>query len=205
MHSVNRNNKDYPLGPANSKGFGVLGRDGSGISLIHDKDGQGDITSNLAYDKYLGLLAYGTRSGHIKMQSLKGYEQELYWAHQGVPVDFLLFVPGKLLLISIDAQNRLAIKDLRTINESNSNLDFIDPHQGRDTPDFQEVANIKMDKVSCLYMAPFKTSEDQNHNHVFIGMNSGKIHIYDIENAVFSDFVINGTEKVQNRKNEVLN
>jgi hypothetical protein len=37
-----------------------------------------DITSNLAFDKYLGLLAYGTSSGHIKIISLNGYELEIY-------------------------------------------------------------------------------------------------------------------------------
>ena len=47
------------------------------------------------------------------MFSLKGYEQEVYHAHDNVAVLHVLFVPGQLLLFSIDAKNRLAVRDLR--------------------------------------------------------------------------------------------
>ena len=51
----------------------------------------------------MGLVAYGTGSGHIKLLSLGGYEQELYGYHDNVPIEFLLFAPGQHLLFSIDA------------------------------------------------------------------------------------------------------
>ena len=61
-----------------------------------------EITSNLAFDKYQGLLAYGTSAGHIKLFSLKGMEEEIFCAHQD-PIEHVLFVPSKLLLFSIDS------------------------------------------------------------------------------------------------------
>jgi hypothetical protein len=91
----------------NSKSFGVFGGC-TGSETIDE-----NITSNLAYDKYQGLLAYGTKTGHIKMFSLKGYEQEVYHAHDNVPILFVLFVPSSLLLFSIDAKNRLTVRDIR--------------------------------------------------------------------------------------------
>lgn len=39
-------------------------------------------------------------------------------------------------------------------------------------------------------MAPFLTSEEQNHKHLFIGMASGSVHIYDIEKRDFTNFTI---------------
>ena len=52
------------------------------------------------------------------------------------------------------------------------------------------VGNIQDDKVSCLYIAPFLTSDPDNHQHVFVGMNSGNIHIFDIESLEFTNFTI---------------
>ena len=57
------------------------------------------------------------------------------------------------------------------------------------------VADIGVDKVSCLYMSPFLTSDAKNHNHVFIGMDSGTVHIYDIPRRQFTDCVITGPKQ----------
>ena len=48
------------------------------------------------------------------MVSMKGYEQEIYGAHDGCAILHMLFVPGQLLLFSIDAKNRLVCRDLRS-------------------------------------------------------------------------------------------
>jgi hypothetical protein len=95
--NINKNYIQFKLDPNNSKGFGLLGESASSISDTED------ITSNLAFDKYLGLLAYGTSSGHIKIISLNGYELEIYNYFGNIPIHFLLFVPGKFVLISIDS------------------------------------------------------------------------------------------------------
>ena len=107
MESINPTYPTLKLGEENSKSFGVFG----GCTISESIDNT--ITSNLAYDKYMALLAYGTKDGHIKMFSLNGYEQEVYHAHDNVSVLFCQFVPGQLLLFSIDAKNRLAIRDLK--------------------------------------------------------------------------------------------
>ena len=39
-------------------------------------------------------------------------------------------------------------------------------------------------------MAPFLTSDPLNHNHIFIGMNSGNIHIFDLQKLEFTNFTI---------------
>ena len=41
----------------------------------------GKVSSNLAIDRYQSMLAMGTSTGIIKIFSLKGYEQEIYDAH----------------------------------------------------------------------------------------------------------------------------
>ena len=41
-----------------------------------------------------------------------------------------------------------------------------------------------------MYVAPFLTSDEANHNHLFIGMNSGNIHIFDIKSKQFTNFTI---------------
>ena len=46
-------------------------------------------------------------------------------------------------------------------------------------------------------MAPFLTSDDQNHNHIFIGMNSGNVHIYDISKKKFTNFTIRPGSKMR--------
>ena len=68
IESVNPNYGHLKLTEDNCKSFGVLGGCTGSQSIDNT------ISSNLAYDKYQGLLAYGTKDGHIKMFSLKGYE-----------------------------------------------------------------------------------------------------------------------------------
>lgn len=46
------------------------------------------------------------------------------------------------------------------------------------------------DQVSCLYAPQFLTSDQENHNHIFIGMVSGNVHIYDIPKREFTSFTI---------------
>ena len=105
------------------------------------------------------------------MYSFKGQEEEIFSAHHD-PIEHILFVPGKLLLFSIDSKNRLSYRDLAD-NVSNASGEYT-------STVYQYVDNIGNDKVTCLYTAPFLTSDDQNHNHIFIGMNSGSVHIYDV-------------------------
>lgn len=46
-------------------------------------------------------------------------------------------------------------------------------------------------------MPPFLTSEPDNHNHLFIGMNSGSVHIFDIKKKEFSDFTIRNLKQAE--------
>lgn len=54
------------------------------------------------------MLAYGTKSGMIKVWSLKGYEYEIYEAHSE-SVRSLAFIPNQGLLVSIDDGNEVAV------------------------------------------------------------------------------------------------
>jgi hypothetical protein len=92
-----------------------------------------------------------------------------------------------LLLFSIDCLNRLAYHDL---SDSASDLKFENLLDENETNSYQIVDSIENDKVSCLYMAPFLTSEESNHNHLFVGMNSGSIHIYNITKKDFTNYSI---------------
>ena len=65
------------------------------------------------------------------------------------------------------------------------------------------VCSVLDDKVSCLYMAPFKTSDPDNHQHLFIGMNSGSIHIFDLEDLEFSNYTIQNMKNLNVRENKV--
>ena len=46
-------------------------------------------------------------------------------------------------------------------------------------------------------MPPFLTSEEENHNHLFIGMNSGSVHIFDIKKREFSNFTIRNQKRTE--------
>jgi len=43
-------------------------------------------------------------------------------------------------------------------------------------------------------MAPFLTSEPKNHDHLFFGMASGEVFIYDIAVRQFTKYVIQTTD-----------
>ena len=88
LESINPNYPTMTLAEENCKSFGVIGPCTAGDSI------DDTITSNLAYDKYQGLMAYGTKDGHIKLFSLKGYEQEVFNAHDNIPVMFVTFAPS---------------------------------------------------------------------------------------------------------------
>ncbi len=75
------------LNQANSKGFGVLGDIGS------ETKGTKAITSNLAYDKYQGMVAYGTERGHIQIMTLTGQTLQIYNAHRNAKIEHVLLVP----------------------------------------------------------------------------------------------------------------
>ena len=68
--AYNKHTKLLPLNPFASKIFG-LPRDTVTAS-----------TSILTHDKYQGLFAYATKDRTIKIISLKGYEFEIYEAHE---------------------------------------------------------------------------------------------------------------------------
>ena len=106
--NMNRNCGEFPLGYENSKRFGMLSgtfKKKGGCSLYSE-----DITSNLAYDKYLGVVAYGTSAGHLRIISLAGHEYEkLNIFSDAAPITHLQFVPGELLLVAADGQNRLTV------------------------------------------------------------------------------------------------
>ena len=59
------------------------------------------ISSNMALDRYQAMFAIATHNGAIKIFNLKGYEQDIPSAHQH-PIQFLLFVPNRGKLMSID-------------------------------------------------------------------------------------------------------
>lgn len=74
------------------------------------------VSTNLAYDKYQGLMAYGTSTKVIKIISLKGYEFEIYEAHD-VSIRFLAFVPNQGVLVSIDDSNEVRVWNLKDLTE----------------------------------------------------------------------------------------
>lgn len=71
------------------------------LSGLKMKDG-GKVSSNLAQDRYQSMFALGTSSGMLKLFSLKGYEIEVYDAHDD-PIIKVGFVPNRGLLVSIDS------------------------------------------------------------------------------------------------------
>ena len=45
-------------------------------------------------------------------------------------------------------------------------------------------------KVSCLYIPSTLTNKDENHRHIFIGMEEGNIYIFDLLTRKFASFFI---------------
>ena len=76
----------------------------------------GKVSSNLAMDRYQSMLAMGTSTGILKIFSLKGYEQEIYDAHD-YEICHIAFVPNCGLLVSIDITNMLKLWDLEDLDD----------------------------------------------------------------------------------------
>lgn len=106
---INRNYGVFSVDSENSKSFGLLAGSCQNKGSMYAED----VTSNLAYDRYLGLLAYGTCAGHTKIINLSGSEYEkLSIFPDHAPITHVHFVPGKLMLVHVDAENRLVIRYL---------------------------------------------------------------------------------------------
>ena len=167
---INPNYQDFELEPDHSKAFGfpdnsmvidpeasILGEEPTvgkekvataslGLPTNNSepviKRDSGKVSSNLASDKYQAMLAMGTSTGMIKIFSLKGYELEVYDAHDD-EIIWVAFVPNKGLLVSIDVTNILKLWDLKDL--SNCEIQISIPHKG-------------VSRVSCLYVPTFLTS-----------------------------------------------
>ena len=139
----------------------------------HKKDA-GKVSSNLASDRLQAMLALGTSSGMLKIFNLKGYELEVYDAHDD-EIIWVAFVPNQGLLVSIDVTNMLKLWSLEDL--SNCEIQIQIPHPGNC-------------RVSCLYVPSFLTSQPLNHKHFFIGMEQGDIYVFDLEARTFSGFRI---------------
>ena len=61
------------------------------------------------------MLALGTTAGVIKIFSLKGYELEIYDAHDE-EISWVAFVPNQGLLVSIDVTNMLKVWSLEDLS-----------------------------------------------------------------------------------------
>ena len=169
---INPNYQDFELEPDHSKAFGfpdnsmVIDPEASilGEAPLEQKDkasnlglptsnieqakrDSGKVSSNLASDKYQATLAMGTSTGMIKIFSLKGYELEVYDAHDD-EIIWVAFVPNKGLLVSIDVTNMLKLWDLKDL--SNCEIQIQIPHPGNS-------------RVSCLYVPSFLTTQPLNH------------------------------------------
>ena len=136
----------------------------------------GKISSNLASDRYQGMLAMGTSTGILKIFSLKGYEQEIYDAHDH-EINHVAFVPNQGLLISIDISNLLKLWDMEDLDDCEVQCMVPKP-------------NPQTYKVSCLYVPHFITNRPENHRHVFVGLDQGDIKIFDLQTKMFSVYCI---------------
>lgn len=139
----------------------------------HKKDA-GKVSSNLASDRLQAMLALGTNAGMLKIFSLKGYELDIYDAHDD-EIRHVGFVPNQGKLVSIDVTNMLKLWDLNDLSDCEVAIQI--PHPGNS-------------KVSCLYIPTHITSQPLNHNHFFIGMEQGDIYVFDITQRTFSPYMI---------------
>ena len=115
------------------------------------------------------MLAVGTNNGTIKIFSLKGYEQEILDAHND-EIRLMTFVPNKGKLVSIDSMNNLKLWNLTNIEQPEAECKVPEPI---DCP------------VTCIHITPRVTSQEKNHNHVFLGMQNGNIYIFDLISGSF--------------------
>jgi hypothetical protein len=72
------------------------------------------------------MLALGLSSGSIKIMSLKGYEQEIYRAHES-EVKRLAFIPNKGFLISVDDCLNLKLWNLQDLEECDTKIKIPEP------------------------------------------------------------------------------
>ena len=136
------------------------------------------ITTNMAYDKYQGLLAYGTSTKIIKVFSLKGYEFEIYDAHEA-SLRALTFIPNQGVLVSVDDNNEVAVWDLTDL-ENEPTRAVIPIEEG------MRVAPV----TTTLYAPSFLSNEPANHNSVYLALSDGSIYIFDYSTGQFSPLVI---------------
>ena len=94
--AYNKHTKLLPLSPFASKVYGL------------PIDSVTSATSALAHDRYQGLFAYATKDRTIKIISLKGYEFEIYEAHQA-SIRAMCFVQQQGILVSVDDENVVAV------------------------------------------------------------------------------------------------
>ena len=62
------------------------------------------------------MFAMGTSAGMLKIVSLKGYEQEIYDAHD-FEINQVGFVPNQGYLVSIDVSNMLKLWKLDDLDD----------------------------------------------------------------------------------------
>ena len=186
---INPNYQNFEIEPESSKAFGfpdntliqdpdasILGNPITdvnnnmlGLGGAQKKDEStnkdaGKVSSNLACDRLQAMFALGTSSGMIKIFSLKGYELDVYDAHDE-EIRHVAFVPNQGKLVTIDVTNMLKLWDLEELSDCEVALQI--PHPGNS-------------RVSCLYVPSFITSIADNHNHFFIGMDQGDIYVFDL-------------------------
>jgi WD40 repeat protein len=89
------------------------------------------------------MFALGTSAGLLKLFSLKGYELEVYDAHDDAIIK-LGFVPNKGLLVSIDSENLLKLWLLSDLDDCEIEIKI--PHTNSPS------------KVTCLYIPSIITS-----------------------------------------------
>ena len=94
---------------------GISAHEGGYKSNYGLKDG-GKVSSNLAVDKYQSMMALGTSTGIIKIFNLKGYELEIYDAHD-FEINHLAFVPNRGQLVSIDVTNMLKLWEMEDLTD----------------------------------------------------------------------------------------
>lgn len=111
----------------------------------------------------------------LKLFSLKGYEVEVYDAHDDEIIK-LGFVPNKGLLVSIDSGNILKLWLLSDLDDCEIEIKI--PHSNNPSC------------VSCLYIPALITSQPMNHDHFFIGMDDGDIYVFDLTIKTFSKFKV---------------
>jgi WD40 repeat protein len=119
----------------------------------------------------------GTSTRIIKIISLKGYEFEIYEAHQA-GIRLLTFIPNEGIMISVDDDNEVAVWNLKDLSA--------DPIRVKVPQPGTSGCLI----VTQLYAPTFLSSEAENHKNVFFALSSGDVIVFDWTNATFSSVVI---------------